>query len=225
MSDKPAKRALVDWEAVERDYRADLLSLREIGVKHGCTEGAIRKRKKKDEEGGRQWERDLGAKIKAKADDLVRKDAVRSEVRSTQAASEREVVDANAQAIVNVRLGHRKDIAQGRALTIKLLDELEHHTDNRELLAQLGEIMADPDEKTGRDRLNEIYRAVISLPERTKTMKALSDSLKTLIGLEREAFNIGSEAEKAPELENLSDEELDAKIEASLGRIKPTRAS
>ncbi|HHD7578734.1 TPA: hypothetical protein ACOVI3_002944, partial [Escherichia coli] len=55
-------------------------------------------------------------------------------------------------------------------------------------------IMFDPDDK-GRDRLNEIYQKVISLPSRVKSMKDLSDSLKTLIGLEREAYSIENKAE------------------------------
>ena len=41
------ERKQVDWEGVERDYSAGLLSLREIGDKYGITEGAIRKKKKK----------------------------------------------------------------------------------------------------------------------------------------------------------------------------------
>ena len=67
----------VDWDAIERDYRAGVLSLREIGASQSVTEGAIRKRAKRD-----GWSRDLGARIQAKADDLVRKQLVRSEVRS-----------------------------------------------------------------------------------------------------------------------------------------------
>lgn len=39
-----AERKQVDWEGVERDYSAGLLSLREIGAKHGVTHGAINKK-------------------------------------------------------------------------------------------------------------------------------------------------------------------------------------
>lgn len=44
----------IDWLAVEADYRPNKLSLRAIGEKHGCTEGAIRKRAKKE-----GWVRDF----------------------------------------------------------------------------------------------------------------------------------------------------------------------
>ena len=63
-------------------------------------------------------------------------------------------------------------------------------------------IMYDPDEK-GKDRLNEVYHAVISLPERTKTMKALGETLKVLIGLEREAYGIAAQEQAADPLANL----------------------
>jgi hypothetical protein len=48
----------VDWLAVEADYRPNKLSLRAIGEKHGCTEGAIRKRAKKE-----GWVRDFISQI------------------------------------------------------------------------------------------------------------------------------------------------------------------
>lgn len=49
--------------------------------------------------------------------------------------------------------------------------------------------MFNPDDK-GQDKLNEIYHKVISMPERVKSVKALSDALKNLIGLERQAYDI-----------------------------------
>lgn len=64
MTDQAPERITPDWERIEADYRAGLLSLREIGTKDGhVTEGAIRKRAKK-----LGWTRDLGARIQAKAD-------------------------------------------------------------------------------------------------------------------------------------------------------------
>lgn len=59
-------RKQIDWEKIEFDYRAGVKSLREIGDLYGCTEGAIRKRAKRD-----GWERDLAARIKAKADAVI----------------------------------------------------------------------------------------------------------------------------------------------------------
>lgn len=187
MTEKQKPKAPPDWERIELDYRAGVKSNREIGAEHGVTEGAIRKRAKAQE-----WVKDLAGKIQAKADELVRRDAVRAEVRANQVASEKSVVDANAQAIADVRLAHRKDIGRARALTNALLDELAMQTDPETLqrLRTLGELMFKPDEKTGRDKLNEIYHDIISLPERAKTMKTLAESMQKLVDMERTAFGM-----------------------------------
>ena len=177
-----------DWEAIERAYRAGLLSIREIASTQGITHGAINKRAKRD-----GWERDLKAKIQAKADALVSKRTVSTEVSTKQADTEREIIEVNAEVIANVRMAHRGDISRGRRLTNKLLDELECLTDNRELFDQLGELMHDPDDN-GFDKRNELYGKVISLPGRSKTMKEMAETLKTLISLERQAYDLDAKS-------------------------------
>ncbi|HBM2849345.1 TPA: hypothetical protein LU096_002121 [Enterobacter hormaechei subsp. xiangfangensis] len=178
-----------DWEAIETAYRAGVMSLREIASQHGISEGAIRKRAKRDD-----WSRDLNAKIQQKADDLVRKQEVRKQVRNESTLTERVLIEATAEVIATVRMEHRGDILRARELTNMLFDELGAQCADVSALERLGDIMFDPDDK-GRDRLNEIYQKVISLPSRVKSMKDLSDSLKTLIGLEREAYSIENKAE------------------------------
>lgn len=220
-----------DWEKIELDYRAGIKTLREIAADHGISEGAIRKRAKRD-----GWERDITAKIAQKADALVRKDAVRSEVRKESAISEREIIDANAQAIVSVRLSHRKDIQRSRRITMGLLEELEQQTgaDNVALLEQMGELMRSEDDK-GQDKLNDLYRKIISLPGRAKTMKDLGESLRVLVTLERQAFGLDAagqdgessagptkqltDAERAVRLSRLMASNPDA-LSALIGRLR-----
>jgi hypothetical protein len=194
--------ATPDWEAIEAAYRAGLLSIREIASQHGISEGAIRKRAKRD-----KWPRDLAAKVKGRADDLVRKAEVRKEVRSESALSERVLIEATAEVIAAVRMAHRGDIRKARAITNTLFDELATECADLAALEKLGELMYQPDDK-GRDRLNEIYNAVIGLPERVKAVKALSEALKNLIGLERQAYDIGGPAadETTQKLSDLMDE-------------------
>lgn len=179
--------APADWERIELDYRAGIKTLRQIADEHGITHGAVNKRAKRD-----GWERDLSEKIHAKADALVSKAAVSSEVSTDKRLREQAVVDANAHAVADVRLAHRRDIRRARKLTNALLDELEQQTDPETLalLSQLGEMLCNPDEKTGRDKLNELYNAVISLPERSKTMKLLAESLQKMVDMERQAFGM-----------------------------------
>jgi len=173
-----------DWEAIESAYRAGLLSLREIASQHGISEGAIRKRAKRDD-----WSRDLNAKVKERADDLVRKAEVRKQVRSESTLSERVLIEATAEVIAAVRMEHRGDIRRARSITNALFDELAAECADVDALEKLGEFMYAPDEK-GRDKLNEIYHSVIAMPERVKSVKALSEALKNLIGLERQAYDM-----------------------------------
>lgn len=178
-----AERKQVDWESVERYYSAGLLSLREIADKHGVSEGLVRRKATQNE-----WNRDLSKKIQDKADSLVRKESVRSSVR-TEKASEKEIIEANAQAIVNIKLAHRGDIRKSKRIVNALFDELELTTDNRELFEQLGELLRQESE-SGQDKLNDIYKKCISMSQRIDGVKKLTDALKTMIGLEREAYDI-----------------------------------
>jgi len=153
-----AERKQVDWESVERDYSAGLLSLREIADKYGVSEGLVRRKATQNE-----WNRDLSKKIQDKADSIVRKESVRSSVRTEKAVSEKEVIEANAQAIVNVKLGHRTSIKKVNGLVESLLDEIE--TLNKD-------------------------KSVENLPMRVDVTKKLMDTLKTSIDKERQAFGI-----------------------------------
>lgn len=181
-----------DWEKIEADYRAGIKTLRQIAGEHGVTHGAINKRAKRD-----GWSRDLTAKIVAKANELVSKSAVSTPVSTESRISEREVVDANAQAIVSVRLAHRKDIQRSRSITMRLLEELELQSgrENAELLEQMGELMRREDDR-GQDKLNDLYQKIISLPGRAKTMKDLGESLRVLVTLERQAFGLDDKDQK-----------------------------
>ena len=211
MATKPAKKAPVtdvagandkvppDWERIEADYRAGLLSVREIASANGVSHVAISKRAKRD-----GWERDLGAKIKAKADALVTKAEVTKEVTSEQLVTERRIVEANAQVIAEVRVTHRRDIARARSLAMKLLDELEVQTDNIGLLEQLETALAGED---GPDGLLRVLQRVTSTSGRIDSAKKLAEAMKVLISMEREAYGIADAAKgdspgevKTPEL-------------------------
>jgi hypothetical protein len=178
----------VDQEALQAEYEVGTLSLRELSAKFGMDpkKGHVYIKRLADRKG---WTKDLKAQIQAKAESKLQRQALPKEAQAAPKIADASLIEANAEAVFQVRHRHRRDIARGMGLTMRLLEELEHHTDNRELLEQLGDLMAKPDDK-GKDKLGEIYQAVISLPERTKTVKALSETLKNLVGMEREAYNI-----------------------------------
>lgn len=197
-----AEKQPTDWERIEQLYRAGLLSVREIAAACGVSHTAIQKKAK-----AAGWERDLKAKIAARADALVAKSEVATQVATESLATERGIVDSNAQVIASIRIGHRTDIGRYRRLANKLLDELEDVTDNRQLFEDLGEILHNPEDT----RLSEAYHKVIALPSRTKTLKELGETLKNLITLERQAYDVGAE-QPNDDRSKLTEDELDRRI-------------
>ena len=184
-----AEKKVVDWVAIEADFRAGIKPLRQIAEENGITHGAVNKRAKRD-----GWSRDLKAKIRAQADAKVSKAAVSKEVSAKKVVTEQAVVDANAEVQFRVRMEHRKDIGRTRSVFQKLMGELEETTDNKELFSRLGELLDESGEDANgrmvKDRLNEIYHKVISMPGRVDSAKKLTEILEKVIKLEREAFGI-----------------------------------
>ena len=181
----------VDWDAVELAYRAGVRSLKDIGKEFGVSDAGILKRAKRD-----GWARDLSAKIKAKAEAKVSAAAVSGEVSALTKLAENQVVEANAQMQADIILSHRQDVGRARKLAMKLLEELEHQSDDCGLYDELFDLL-QKDEGSGKrrndaanTRRRELLNKVIALPSRTKTMKELSETLRNLVSLEREAFGI-----------------------------------
>ena len=185
--------ATADWERIEADYRAGVLSIREIASQHGISHPAISKKAK-----ALGWSRDLSEKIKAKADELVTKAEVTTAVTTPKAVTERDIVEANAASVAHVAISQRKDIKRFRSLAMSLLEELETQTVDSALLTQLADLL-NSDEEDAQSRRMQLFNAVISSPGRIDSLKKLGDTLKTLITLERQAYNMDTESEKDPD--------------------------
>jgi len=179
----------VDWDAMEEDWRVGAKPVLQLSKEYGVSRAAIIK----------HWEkagvdRDLSGKIKAKTEALVTQALVTHEVTQQRKVTERQIVETNAQMIAEKVIGQREYVQRARSSVQKLFGEVEAECDHKEDFANIGELLADPD-ANGRDRLNDLYRAAISLPERVKSAKALSEALKTLIELERKILRIKDEPE------------------------------
>lgn len=120
--------AAYDWPAIEREYSRGVLTLREIGEAYGLTHAAIRKAALRN-----GWTRDLQARIQAKAEALVSKQAVSEEVSKANQATEREIVQANAEVVAAVKTRHRKSLARWQAM----VDNLEARINADESLTVL----------------------------------------------------------------------------------------
>jgi hypothetical protein len=142
----------VDWEQIEADYRAGIKTKRQIAAERGISHQAIEKRAKRD-----GWSRDLSAKIKQKTEELVNKDPVSKE----RLATEKRIIEANAECSAAVVLRERSDIKRAIDLVSRLINEMERQPVDEENLA-----------------------------DHARTLKTLSDTLKTMIDLERRVLKI-----------------------------------
>lgn len=193
------RAAAVDWLIVEKDYRAGIKTLRQIADEHGITHGAINKRAKRD-----GWDRDLSGKIQAKAESLVSKAVVSSEVSREKLATERQIVEANAHAVAHVDLTNRKDVLRGMDVSRQHIDELAALNDPafRERLEWLGQIMDESgkDEETGRavkDKVNELYRYIIDMPGRVKMAKEVAAAVGVYVPMMRKIYKLDADANSA----------------------------
>jgi hypothetical protein len=199
-------RIELDWEAIEGMYRAGLLSVREIARSHGISHVAILKRAKAD-----GWARDLTAKVRHQVTTAL----VTSEVTKEDLATEREIVEAAAAQVIALVRSHRKEIGRSRAMITTLMDQLEMAAASRDLLEQIIDEVEDGSTGASTKRREALFKAV-ALPAHAAVLKILADTLKTVIGLEREAFNVSAATSEpaAVETDDVRFDRLLAKIRA-----------
>lgn len=169
----------MDWEAIEREYRAGQLSVAEIGRQHTISHVAILKRAKK-----KGWTRNLSARVR----EAVTARLVTDEVTGTESVTDaQEAVDLAASRGVAVVREHRGLLSRGKKLIAALFGELEEATEYRE------EIEVAIEDETASDktaeRRNRMLRAV-ALPTRSGTLLNLANASKAFIGLDRQAFGL-----------------------------------
>lgn len=184
----------VDYERIEPGWRAGILSPAQLAFEYTEETGtsvshtAIIKHFKK-----LGVPRDLAAKVKAKSDAMVLESMVSSKVSTETTKRDAEIIDDAATTITGVRLGHRTTAKRMMVLGMTLLSELEGQSADPELLGKLGELMYKPDDK-GVDKLNEVYHKIISTPSRVDSAKKVAETLKHVIGIEREAYGLDTKA-------------------------------
>lgn len=187
-----AKAKDVDWVGVERDYRAGVMTNTAIGKKYGISHTAVQKRAKSE-----GWTRDLSKRIEAAREAKVSRSMVSPKVAEQRAATDAQVVEANAEAQKNMILEHRQDIRACRDLVKRLLMELAAQTMTPEQITLLADahlalkVGADGqrDEKAVA-KLVEAWMKALGLGDRATTVQKLVNSLSVLIDKERQAFGI-----------------------------------
>lgn len=157
-------RAKIDWDAVERDYRATNLTPTELCIKHGCKLSALSNQIKR-----KGWQRDLTDAVKhatnakliyesvAEAVDFENRDAALIE-------STAKAVLATAEINVRIITGHRKRLADLGELALRAQEKLEEMSEN----------------------LVDVREAAVYV----QAVGNLAGMTKTLIEQERKAFNL-----------------------------------
>jgi hypothetical protein len=183
-TEKPAAPP-TDWEGIEREYRAGQLSEAAIARQFGVSRAAIQKRAKKN-----NWSRDLTEKVRLEV-------AARLVAEGLQPQREAATVEQAATRGVQLVLGHRSGLARLRTIAEKLAGQLEADSDD------IKEIEAAIEEETAGDKSGErrarMLKAV-SLGSRAGIAQQLSQVLKNLIPLERQAFNLDDKSGSDPDV-------------------------
>ena len=169
-----ARRNDIDWEAVEKDYRAGLLTLREISAKHRISTGQLQVRAKSG-----SWTRDLSDAIRQKAKEKVSSIDVQQLIEQ----SAHESAQQSAQTIKNA-------IDQAADIQTRII------LDQRGMIGEHIELA-----KRGVEKLSAMLDTVAELKDLTawtNAQKANVETMSKLIDKQRQNYNI-DEAEKTGE--------------------------
>lgn len=195
---KRAKGERVDWDGMEPHYRANKLSLRELGEMFGVTAAAILKHANKV-----SWSRDLTDQIDARADALVNSASVNAVNDSTDLVNGKPrvmtsavVIQATAELIANVRLAQRTRFSRAADLYTSLFIDLEQQVKERgKLTEMIAEYESEVDDAGLGKLLGKMMRDAIALPEQIKAFKDLAAIGAQLTAQEQVAYKL----DKAPE--------------------------
>ena len=205
------RRDDVDWEAVERHYRAGVLSVNQISQDYGVSRAGIEKRA-----AANGWTRNLAEKIAQSAEEKIVAKVAAKEV-ATQVAggcnpatlTERQTVDAYSDVITRVELAQRDDIEKAVVVTRRQLEELAvlGDPDFKERLEWLGRVMDEsgPTESGGfkNDKVNELYRYIVSLAGRVKMAKEIAGAYGVYVPLQRKVLGLDGERKNSAGYEDL----------------------
>lgn len=222
----PAKGKRTDYEAMERDYRTGSFTDQELATKYGKSRQAVTKMA-----GAKGWKKDLTKAVReATRASLIAEEATKkvAEQVAKGVLATVDTVQAAAETNKQVILGHRRDIAAAKSLLNSMLSELQQVSVNPTKLQDLLEVLTGGDDMTAhqvaeaRDAFADLQR----LPSRILSVQRVAQAMTRLQMLERKAFGLDEPEQPPPvdEVGDLSDDELDARIQARLANLDATRA-
>jgi hypothetical protein len=197
-------KKVIDWELVEKHYRANIKTLRQIGEDYSVSHVAIQKRAKTY-----GWTRDLALKIQQKAQELVTKRAVTKLVTKEKLVTDAQTIQGYGEIVAGVDELQREDLVVALGISRSQMNELS--TLGRPDLMMGLEQIADMFDKSGTDengraivdKANELYRYIISLPGRVKMAKEIAGAHGVYIPLQRKVFGLDAKDSNASPYEDM----------------------
>lgn len=202
------EKRFIDWELVEKAYRAGIKTLRQIGEEYGISHTAINKKAKE-----LGWTRDLTEKIQQRAQSVVAREEVSkkvsNEVSKKQQLSDAETVKEYGDIVASVDMSQRDDVRLAMDVTRSQLQELATMSEPqfRESLEWLGKQMDEsgptPNGGWKNDKVNELYQYIISLPGRVKSSKEIAAAHNVYIPIQRKMYKLDADDTKGGGIDDL----------------------
>lgn len=197
----PKRIKAPDWAWVEREWRADLKSTREI-ARESTAAGrkvshvAIDKRAKRQ-----GWvKRDLPAQVRKKIEAKLAAAAAREiSTVTTAGATDEQISDAAAEQGVSIVQLHRQGIRKARELAGLMFEQLtETSSDLKAIERAIDEAVEAKDVKAKEqgERRARLLKT-IGLPARASVLRELTYAMRGLVAMERQAYNIDARHEGA----------------------------
>lgn len=187
---KPTKRPKIDWDAIERDYRTGKFTTRELGSKYGISHVAIYNKAK-----AKQWTQDLSEHIRQATQAKLTQALVNSEVNQAYQAVNT-VVDIAAEVNAQIVQKHRAGLQRLTSVKEMLLAQVEQAAMNLPDLAEVIELVRNPDEN-GQDKANDALKKALGRAGLVDDLKKLAEIDERVRKGEREAHNLDSPEDKA----------------------------
>lgn len=187
------EKKVVDWELIEKHYRAGIKTVRQLATEYGVSHTAIQKRATKF-----GWTRDLSEKIQQTAKNLVATQVVAKSVATETKLSDAQTIKVYSEVVATVDMVQREDLGMALDISRSQMVELAALGDKKfsEALEWLAETFDKSDvDDSGRektDKQNELYRYIISLPGRVKMAKEIASAHGVYIPLQRKVFGLDS---------------------------------
>lgn len=173
---------------MEQHYRAGTLSNVKIGAAIGRAESFVRKWAKIY-----KWEKNLHQRV---MDEASKKLAQFSDpLRESHGDFEQDAVNNASDLVVAVVREQRGVLGNARKLAEQFIKELQIVSEYPDEMDRIAEIIATAeteDEESARKKLR-VFRKLLNLDGRTKTLTNLANALSRVIDAERKAFNMDGE--------------------------------